>query len=235
MQDCKQSSNNGNTNGAGENGQSEGKQNRNPKGNNGNITSNPKCKPCTQCCKPGHLDNKCWSLDANLDKCPQKCQNTGRNKYQMYSQEQVESLYAAARGRASKKSKKKKRKIKFDNFFSMNSKNVKNGKTSSDSSTDYSNYSSNYFSSSEQCFSIQENHQKRKKDKAQHLTTEVVGEMKNHEGKVWPMQILFESGTTITLILTPLIEPEMLSRYKGERTEWRTQDTPNKKERNCHI
>jgi hypothetical protein len=161
-----------------------GKRNRNDKsrgGNNASRKPSSKSEPCAHCGKPGHLDTDCWSLESNADKRPQKRQNTGRTQT-MYLQEQVENLFAAAREISKEKKKKKKRKVEINDFFSMNKTN---DNSSSNSSTDYINYCSNTFSTTERSFSIKENNCNTKKSKIEQLTTEVVGEIKNTQGKVW--------------------------------------------------
>ena len=100
-------------------------------------------------------------------------------------------------------------------------------KNSSEEFADYfmptSYTESNLFPNIEQSYNMLCSQQKVKKQKSMHRNTEVVGKIINRDGKLVPIRVLLNTGTTATIILKDYVERGKASSYKNPKpTQWNT-------------
>jgi RNase H-like domain found in reverse transcriptase/Reverse transcriptase (RNA-dependent DNA polymerase)/Integrase zinc binding domain len=184
---------------------------RTTNGNNGN-SGNGNCELCG---KPGHNKADCWEDDRNASKRPpgyktknkrQRQNNRNNNELPRLTAEQMSFLMqgfeALKRNEASKK-----RKVRADDdddddqtahvhFLAQTDSKVdaeSNNNTSDYNSDDYfKDYTKNYV--------LATSHDS-KKQKTSHLSTEVVGQFCDSRGNIFPMRVLFDTGSTSTIVL----------------------------------
>ena len=185
-----------------------GKSNSNDKSAN-NFNGN-----CELCGRPGHNKADCWEEDRNAAKRPpgyktnkNKCQK-GNNKNIQMPQLTAQQMSFLLQGfealKQNEESKKRKIHVEPTNddeqshthFLAQNNSKVdadNNNNNSDYNSDDYMNdYIQNYVLVTSQIT---------KKHKMQHLSTEVVGQFCNSRGEVFPMRVLFDTGSTSTIVL----------------------------------
>ena len=191
-----------------------------------------KCKYCKKMVT--HEAKDCWSKPGNEDKIPSWIKSKRRKtdtssstskKIPSFTGDQLSFLienahFAAKKGKRTKSIKK--RKITYKHHSESESDHNEEGNVihkmtqfvDSDDVTTNSEQSENYFMTTN-LFS-----RPRKRKKTGQLTTEVVGEIVSRQKTLTPIRCLFDTGTTSTIVLKRFALE--LSKYKGERTRWRT-------------
>ena len=181
-----------------------------------------------------HEAKDCWSKPGNEDKIPLWIKSKRRKtdtssstskKIPSFTGDQLSFLienahFAAKKGKRTKSIKK--RKITYKHHSESESDHNEEGNVihkmtqfvDSDDVTTNSEQSENYFMTTN-LFS-----RPRKRKKTGQLTTEVVGEIVSRQKTLTPIRCLFGTGTTSTIVLKRFALE--LSKYKGEKTRWRT-------------
>jgi len=154
---------------------------------------------CQHCGKwHGVPDNECWTLDKNQAKKPKVSFNKGKPKSEKSYMTQEEMCNMFKDLPMFKGPPVKKRKMRVEPESSSDEEPVINH--SSDSSV--SEYTHDY------CYSVDphlETTHADKKQKREHLTTEIIVEIKDRHGEVKPIRCLLDTGTSATIILRKFV------------------------------
>jgi hypothetical protein len=203
-------------------------------------------KPCPHCKKYHPNHDECWELQKNADKRPKHWNSRkksnkdgGGNDKLSFSRKQMAFVIAQMKEKTVKP--KKKRKVSDDDSDSEVSKgqyahmlkemskmeeadNASN--SSSDSVNPYPAKAKIEEHNSSPCRTEQAfvfaKQKGVKRQKNSHPTTEVLGEMTDRHGRLRPVRILLDSGTTSTIVLREFIQNDHISSYKHKATLWGT-------------
>lgn len=186
-----------------------GKRHGNTSNNNNNNGN------CELCGKPGHNKVDCWEDDKNASKRPpgyktgknRRNRQTNRNNNELprLTAEQMSFLMqgfeALKRNEASKK-----RRVRVDENDDDHPSHTHflaqtNSKVDAESDNNTSDYNSDdYINDYNRKYVFVTSHQT-KKQKTTHLSTEVVGQFCDARGEIFPMRVLFDTGSTSTIVL----------------------------------
>ena len=187
-----------------------------------------KCKHCNKFVL--HDPSGCWEKPGNESKKPswmkRKKFKSDNNKKESpsFSGEQLNFLIQNAHIAANTGKKKskvvKKRHVTYKEQSESESDNHEEGhiieklseEVDSENLTDDNETVEDYFLSD--IF----NNRNHKKKKTEHSTSEVVSEIINYEQKVQPIRVLFDTGTTSSIILKPFVNK--ISKFKNAKTKW---------------
>ena len=200
-------------------------------------------KKCTHCGKPGHLDSKCWELEANKESRPKfwksvkKSGETTRvatapenpsskrarvfkditNNKTVNPSEQVNSM-KDNRPKRKMEATTEHESVDFESMCPMKAMLTKNDSSSDNesSTSDFDGYSTEYLNP---FFNREELH---KKAKVGHYTAEIVVEILDRNNKLVPMRALLDTGTTSTIVLRDYVKKGRASGYSGHKTLWKT-------------
>ena len=176
---------------------------------------------CPICKKKGHVSKDCWFNPENNNK-PKKFK-ANKTSGPKYSQEQVMALIQALPGFQNPPQNKKKRKVilsdseeEISHFLTpKKGKTTVNSNDTSDEDSDY--YCSNNYAV-HNCFVTTP----AKRVKVDHKTTEIVGEILDRKGQLVPVRILFDTGSTATILLKQFVHPSTTKVCDGQKTQWTT-------------
>jgi len=211
------------------------KRRKNGGKNNGNANQNNNNKDnCELCGKPGHAKVDCWEDDRNAAKRPpgyktaknrRNRQANRKNDAPHFTAEQMTYLMqgfeALKRNEASKKRKVRVEENDDDqltphtHFLAQN-----NSKVDADTDNDTSDYNSDdYINDYTKNYVFVTSH-RTKKHKTKHLSTEVVGQFCDSRGEVFPMRVLFDTGSTSTIVLSKFAK--VILPQTSKAVKWKT-------------
>ena len=166
----------------------------------------PAKKPCRHCGKVHKApDSECWTLDKSKDPRQKRKFKPTTGNERLFSAEQMESVMEALRRKAKKPPKQRKVEYEPATF-----------KMDNTTSEDDSNYSVSQLAT-KICFQTSKKAPHHKKGKKEHLTTEVVAEIRNDRGETWPLRTLIDTGTSSSIILSAFTFRERVHVYIPKR------------------
>ncbi len=175
-------------------------------------------------------DDKCWSLEKNKDKRPEKDKSkTGYSKKEFDSavsravKQATKDIKAHYASKATKQSSRKRRHDDSDSddssvegYAAKLRKTVKfSNKDAESSSDDESVYTPSLYA-------FYENSRKKKKGRKVKYTAEIIVKIEDRDGDLVPIRALLDTGTTDTIVLRKFVKKGRAKSYKGKSTTWNT-------------
>ena len=209
------------------------RKNKRKKESEGKHKKNNKLHKCKYCKKMvTHDDNDCWEKPGNESKKPawmNQRPSKRSKKAPTFSGEQLNFLIQQAHFAKQEKTsqpKSLKKRVRYQSESDSDSEHANMMKKLSIEEKKKSKNIAELDSDNDSVVTVEDYfltnifNRPKKRTKTGQLTTEVVGEIIARDDTIKPLRILFDTGTTSSIILKPFVQT--LSRYKNVKTRWKT-------------